>query len=418
MNFSLGNGINYFYQLLVNLGVSESSNPQTSRRIRGMNFLALLWIVPLLSIAVFCIKTPEWHYGLLMFMTCTMLFLVLVFNSFGNFKISTAIFLLVTNFNLTLVNVLFEFNYGTFLYLFPLFACVSFLHPLPKYKSMLTISLGSMLLIHCITYLLVTKYPSRDLVIHPQSLFTQLNYILAFTITLIIILKYNMLQSQQNLALDSKIKVNQQQKMLLEETLKERTILLSEIHHRTKNNLAIVSSMLNLQRHHVENEGLKTILLDCSNRVHSMAAVHQKLYEKGNFTKIDLKDYLEDLVKDLENTIFPRHKKIDMRVEIDSFELTSEKAIPCALILNELITNSVKHAFQETGGILEIKIKKIAHQVLLMIQDNGPGFNYNPTQNHLSLGMTLIEALTEQLDGHFEFNTQAGTVFTLTFKLI
>lgn len=417
MNFSLGNEINHFYQLLINLGVSESSSPQTSRRIRGMNFLALLWIFPILSMAIFCIKTPEWHYGLLIFMTCTMLFLVLVFNSFGNFKISTAIFLLVINFNLTLVNALFEFNYGTYLYLFPLFACVSFLHPLPKYKSMLTISLVGMILIHGTTYFLVSSYPSNELILHPQSLFTKLNYILSFSLTLIIILKYNILQSQQNIALDSKIHVNQQQKILLEETLRERTILLSEIHHRTKNNLAIVSSMLNLQRHHVENEDLKTILLDCSNRVHSMASVHQKLYEKGNFTKIDLKDYLENLVKDLEQTIFPRHKKIDMRVEIDSFELTSEKAIPCALILNELITNSVKHAFRETGGILEIKIKKIAQQVLLMIQDNGPGFDYNPTQNHLSLGMTLIEALAEQLDGHFEFNTQSGTIFTLTFKL-
>lgn len=418
MNFVRGNGINYFYQLLVNLGVSESSSPQTSRRIRGMNFLALVWILPLLAIAVFCIKTPEWHYGLLMFMTCTMLFLVLVFNSFGNFKIATAIFLLVLNFNLCLVNALFEFNYGTYLFLFPLFASISFLHPLPKYKSMLTTSIVGVILIHGITFLLIEKYPSHDLIIRPQSLFTQLNYFFAFALSVIIVLKYNILQSQQNIALDSKIIVNQQQKQLLEETLKDRNILLSEIHHRTKNNLAIVSSMLNLQRNHVENEGLKTILMDCSNRVHSMAAVHQKLYEKGNFTKIDLKDYLEDLVKDLENTIFPRHKKIETHVEIDSFELTSEKAIPCALILNELITNSVKHAFHETGGILEIKIKKIANQVLLLIQDNGPGFDYNPNHNHLSLGMTLIEALAEQLDGHFEFNTKNGTIFTLTFRLV
>lgn len=414
----IGKEINYWYQLLINLGVSESSSPDNSRRIRSVNFMSLIWIPPLLASAVFCIKTPEWHYGLLMFMTITMLFLVLVFNSFGNFKFAIAIYLLVLNFNLLLVNVLFEFNYGTFLFLFPLFASVSFLHPLPKYRSMLTAVFAGMVFIHLLSFLLVTYYPAQELHIHPNSLFTQLNYVFSFGLMFFIIVKYNVLQAQQKIALDSKIQVNEQQKLLLEETLKDKNILLSEIHHRTKNNLAIVSSMLNLQRHQVENEKLKSILMDCSNRVHSMAAVHQKLYEKGNFTKIDLKDYLEDLIRDLQSTIFPRNKEVQMNVEIDSFQLSSDKAIPCALIMNELITNSVKHAFTgNDDNRMDIRIKKIANQILLMIHDNGPGFDYDPSQNYASLGMTLIEALTEQLDGNFEYNTTDGTTFTLTFKL-
>ena len=414
---TIGKGINYWYQLLMNLGVSESSSPETSRRIRGINFMSLIWIPALLASAVFCIRTPHWHYGLLMFMTVTMLFLVLVFNSFGYFKPAIAIYLLVLNFNLLLINVLFEFNYGTFLFLFPLFAGVSFLHPLPKYRNMLTVIFTGMILVHGVSFLLVSLYPSRELQMLPNSLYTHLNYTFSFGITFLVVLKYNILQSQQKIALDAKIQVNEQQKLLLEETLKDRNILLSEIHHRTKNNLAIISSMLNLQRHQVENEQLKSILMDCSNRVHSMAAVHQKLYEKGNFTKIDLKDYLEDLIRDLQATIFPRNNKVEVIMEIDSFQITSDKAIPCALIMNELITNSIKHAFNERDGKLEIRIKKIANQVIMMIHDNGPGFDYSPSANYTSLGMTLIEALAEQLDGNFEFNTQGGTTFTLTFKL-
>lgn len=413
----IGKGISNLYDLVINLGVSDALNSQVARRIRAINFMSLSWIPPLFASAAFCINTPEWHYGLLMFMTITMLFLVLVFNSFGNLKFAIFVYLLVLNFNLLLVNVLFEFNYGSFLFFFPLFASVSFLHPLPKYRSMLTLIFSLMILLHGTSFFLVSNYPSKELVVYPNSLFTQLNYIFSFGLTLVIVLKYNVLQSQQKVALDSRIAVNEQQKQLLEETLKDRNILLSEIHHRTKNNLAIVSSMLNLQRHQVDNEQLKTILMDCSNRVHSMATVHQKLYEKGNFTKIDLKDYLEDLIRDLQSTIFPGNKTIQMVVEIDSFQLTSDKAIPCALILNELITNSVKHAFKERDGKLEIRIRKIASQILLMIHDNGPGFDYDPKKNYASLGMTLIEALTEQLDGNFEYNTKDGTTFTLSFKI-
>jgi two-component sensor histidine kinase len=274
-----------------------------------------------------------------------------------------------------------------------------------------------MILLHGASYLLVSLYPSENLVLHSNSLFTQLNYGFSFGLTLMIVVMYSILQSQQKLELDSRILINEQQKLLLEETLKDKNILLSEIHHRTKNNLAIVSSILNLQRNQIDNIELQNILLDCSNRVHSMATVHQKLYEKEDFTKIDLKEYLEELICDLQKTIFPTDKEIQMKIEIDSFNITSEKAIPCALIVNELITNSIKHAFHLNGGKLEIKIKKIGNQILLMIHDNGPGFEFDTNKNHHSLGMTLIEALTEQINGQYEYNTKNGTTFNLSFKL-
>jgi two-component sensor histidine kinase len=326
-------------------------------------------------------------------------------------------YLLILNFNIALVNVIFEFNFGTYLFLFPLFASFPFLFPLPKNRSSLALIYILMLMLHGMSFLLVSLYPSEHLEIQPNLLFTQLNYGFAFALTLMIVLMYSVLQSQQKFELDAKIIINEQQKQLLEETLRDKNILLSEIHHRTKNNLAIVSSMLNLQRNQIENEELQQILLDCSNRVHSMATVHQKLYEKENFTKIDLKEYLEELIRDLQKTIFPKDIEIQLIMEIDSFNITSEKAIPCALIVNELITNSVKHAFKAQGGKLEIKIKKIGHQILLMIYDNGPGFHFDLEQNQLSLGMTLIQALTEQLNGQFEYNTKNGTTFNLSFKL-
>lgn len=405
------------YPLLKNEGDLSKSLVRDKFKIRGLHFMTLIWI-PALSLApAFCFHFSEFFFGSIMFTTISLLFFIFYLNRIGYFRFSTILYLIVLNFNVVLVNVIFEFNFGTFLYLFPLFACFSFLFPLPKNKNILALIFSLMLLVHGMSFMLISLYPSENLVLQDSPLFMQLNYGMAFGLTLMIVLMYSILQSQQKLELDSKILINEQQTLLLEENLKDKNVLLSEIHHRTKNNLAIVSSMLNLQRNHIDNVELQNILLDCSNRVHSMATVHQKLYEKENFTKIDLKEYLEELISDLQKTIFPSDQEILLILEIDSCNITSEKAIPCALIINELVTNAVKHAFKNQGGKLEIKIKKIGNQILLMVHDNGPGFVYDVSTNYLSLGMTLIEALTEQLDGQFEYNTKHGTTFNLSFKL-
>lgn len=406
-----------FYKLLIDKGLTSSSLSHDKFKIRGLNLMVLIWI-PALSLApIFCYNFSEFIYGSILIVNISLLFTIFYFNRIGYFRFSVLIYLLVLNFNIILANVIFEFNFETYLYLFPLFACFSFLFPLPKNKNLLALIFILMVLLHGMSYLVISLYPSENLILPSNPLFTQLNYGFSFGLTLMIIVMYSILQSQQKLEIDSRILINEQQKILLEETLKDKNILLSEIHHRTKNNLAIVSSMLNLQRNQIENIELQNILLDCSNRVHSMATVHQKLYEKENFTKIDLKEYLEELICDLQKTIFPTDKEIQLKIEIDSFNITSEKAIPCALIVNELITNSVKHAFLLTSGKLEIKIKKIGSQILLMIHDNGPGFEFNANKKHHSLGMTLIEALTEQLNGQYEYNTKNGTTFNLSFKL-
>ena len=397
-----------------------TNNPMLFNKVkaRGLNFMTLIWIPALLLPSAFCYSLSEWVSLSVILSTISLLLTVFIFNQRRYFKLSILVYLFILNFNIAFVNVIFEFNYGTYLFLFPLFSCFSFLFSIPKNRNILILIFVLMLILHSISFMLVSFYPSTQYLHQPHPLYTQLNYGFSFGLTLLIILMYSIIQSQQKADLDAKILINNQQKMLLEETLRDRNILLTEIHHRTKNNLAIVSSMLNLQRNQVENVELQNILLDCSNRVHSIATVHQKLYEKENFTKIDLKDYLEELIRDLQKTIFPNDKEIQLILEIDSFNITSEKAIPCALIINELITNSIKHAFKEKDGKLEIKIKKIGQQVLLMLHDDGPGFQMDSQKNHLTLGMTLIQALSEQLNGHFEYNTQNGTTFNLSFKLL
>lgn len=405
---------------LINIGVSKRFNSQLNDHIRSVNFITLVWIPALILIAIQCLQSPFSSYGILALTTTLLMILILLTNKHKNQTITTFSFLLIVNFNLLLINVILEFNYGTFLLLFPLFASITYLFPLPKYKLQLALTLVTMIIIHLTGFIIIHEFPSLQLVIAPHLIFTSLNYGFAFILTFIIVIQYSLIQAKQKKMLDDTIISSKTQHILLEETLKDKNILISEIHHRTKNNLAIVSSILNLQRSQIDDEQLDNILLDCSNRVHSIAAVHQKLYEKGDFSIVDFKEYIGGLVTDLQNTLFPKNKTITVSTDIESFDIKTDQAVSCALILNEVITNSIKYAFNNEGieNKIEIRASLISNQIVIMVHDNGPGFDIKKLHNHKgSLGMSLIEALTEQLEGSYEYHNTGGTTFTLTFKL-
>ena len=402
------------------MGVQEEANSRLNDHIRSVNFITLVWIPALILLSTLCVQDPHCTYGFLTYLSTLAMVLIFFFNKHKNHLLSIITFLIVVNFNLILVNVMLEFNYGTFLYLFPLFASVTYLFPLPRFKINLALTVIMMITIHLSSFLVIYEFPSTNFEPISRAFHTTTNYGLAFLLTFVIVIQYSFIQSKQKIILDRTIRDNIKQHLLLEETLKDKTILLSEIHHRTKNNLAIVSSILNLQRTQIDDEQLSNILLDCSNRVHSIAAVHQKLYEKGDFSIVDFKEYMGGLITDLQRTLFPKDKTITVSTEIESFDIKTDQAVSCALILNEVITNSIKYAFNDDGNAnrIDIRVSRISNQIVLMVHDNGPGFDVEKIEsNKTSLGMSLIEALTEQLDGTYEYHNVGGTTFTLSFKL-
>lgn len=404
----------------MNYGLHETENTRFNDHVKSVNFIVLVWTPILILLTLLFFNNGDTQYALLTTFTLFLMIFTLVLNKNKNLIISTATFLLTVNFTLLLINVTLEFSYGTYLYFFPLFASVTYLFPLPKFKTNLTLVLSVIISMHLSSYIIVTEFPSKNIVTTQQIFLTRMNHISAFVLTFMIIIKFILVQSRQNKQLDKIIKDHTKQNILLEETLKDRNILLSEIHHRTKNNLAIVSSILNLQRSQVENKELDNILLDCSNRVHSIAAVHQKLYEKGDFSIVDFNAYMSGLISDLQRTLFPKDKTIVLSTDIESFDIKTDQAVSCALILNEVITNSIKYAFNAPNHEykIDIRVSLISNQVVMMIHDNGPGFEAYEKNNHKSsLGMSLVEALTEQLEGSYEYHHVGGTTFTLTFKL-
>ncbi|MCK9151030.1 sensor histidine kinase [Methanobacterium alcaliphilum] len=202
----------------------------------------------------------------------------------------------------------------------------------------------------------------------------------------------------------------------LKDSLKEKEILLSEIHHRVKNNMQIISSLISLQAGYFQDEEVYTAFLESQNRIKSMAMVHEGIYQSNRLSDIDFSEYVSELTQNLFNTYGINAMKITVKQEVNAF-LNLETAIPLGLIINELITNSLKHAFPgDRGGEILIKLKSQNDEYLLQVSDNGVGMSTDfDLANSDTLGMQLVYSLINQLDADLNIDTTKGTSFKIKF---
>jgi PAS domain S-box-containing protein len=201
-------------------------------------------------------------------------------------------------------------------------------------------------------------------------------------------------------------------------SLKEKEVLLQEIHHRVKNNMQIISSLLNLQIQYVDEKETANVLIESQNRVKSMAMIHEELYKSEDLTHINFMDYIQSLVSNLFYSYNVKNNRITSTFEIENVNLNIETAVPCGLIISELISNSLKYAFpNEMKGNIHIKLKSVNDKYELIISDNGIGlptdFDFNKLE---SLGLLLVNKLIEQIDGKITINKSHPTQFKITFK--
>jgi PAS domain S-box-containing protein len=201
----------------------------------------------------------------------------------------------------------------------------------------------------------------------------------------------------------------------IQKSLKEKELLLSEIHHRVKNNLQIIASLLNLQARNLEGD-VADILKTTETRVKSIAIVHERLYQSPSFNDINVKGYLKKLIDDIINT-YGVAWTIKTNLNIDDINLNIDTIIPLGLIINELITNCVKYAFPQKEGIINIKLKSLPEQLELTIADDGIGIPEDfDIENIKTLGLQLVTNLTDQIDGQIEIDRSHGTEFKITFN--
>jgi two-component sensor histidine kinase len=202
----------------------------------------------------------------------------------------------------------------------------------------------------------------------------------------------------------------------MENSLKEKELMLQEIHHRVKNNLQIVSSLLSLHSEFNENPYLQKVLRECELRVKSMALVHEELYRSDDLAKVDLKSYYFSLSSNL-LSIYGRSEKVQIHDLQDSFFMSIDRAIPIGLILNELLTNSLKYAFEDDqNGEIFLLLKKRNEQVELEYRDTGVGFDLDQAQELQSgLGLKLIDMLSQQLHAKLSLKTEKGFFLRMLF---
>lgn len=221
--------------------------------------------------------------------------------------------------------------------------------------------------------------------------------------------------------IDTDITVRKKMEDQIKQSLTERGILLREIHHRVKNNLQIIISLFNLQSNYIADDKAQAALKEGQDRIKSMALIHEHFYQSDGLSKIDFDDYIYKLIDNLFLSYGIDNSNVTLNVKADAASLDIDTAVPCGLIINELVSNAIKHAFLPgVKGIINIEFKQtdpLSYQ--LIVEDNGKGLPPDfDIENTDSLGMQLIVALTDQLDGEVKIESDHGTKICINFKNI
>lgn len=359
---------------------------------------------------------------------------VLYLNKKNHHFFSRIVIIVITNIGVLAFSIFLGFKSGVFFYLFNATHLILLLF---NNKQKLTIYLC--MLSYAITFLLSYYFGQNRLFEHPllTPYILKIIYVLNFACSIIFefglittLSKNNddnielLIQTNHNLEnketlleaeIDEKSRLNNN----LSKALEEKDILLSEIHHRVKNNLAVISGLIELQSIYVKDEKASAILKESRNRIKSIAVLHEKFYESKDLENIGIRPYIDELIYFINLSFNSQSINIRIHPQVDNIYLSMVSALPFSLLLNELITNSYKHAFngRESGNIYLTCIK---HQdnLILKYRDDGNGFDRLQMDKADSLGMNLIEAFCKQLKGkyYFENNDKSGIEFRLEFK--
>ncbi|MFO1030869.1 MAG: histidine kinase dimerization/phosphoacceptor domain -containing protein [Planctomycetota bacterium] len=215
------------------------------------------------------------------------------------------------------------------------------------------------------------------------------------------------------------ISARKRSEAMLRASLLEKETLLREIHHRVKNNMQVVSSLLSLQTNNVEDEKYRALFEECQTRVRTMALIHEKLYSSGNLASLDGGDYVRELVQMLSRSYLPNRSDVRVQVHAEPLVLDVQVAIPIGLILHELITNALKHAFADAGGTVQVRLEALGERRgCLEVVDDGRGL---PPEVAIEkprtrgLGFRMVQGLVRQIDGDLQVHRAPGSRFRVEF---
>ncbi len=374
----------------------------------------------------------------LIFSTGIMFLIILLFlacvylNKKNKPNFSKALVIFTTNFAVTYFSLLLGFDSGVHLFLFSAPLITYLLFDFTKKTNIvitMTVYALNFSAIYIINKLNLVEHAQLQNNIHQLLYFMNFSFSITLCFFLIIyfannnslyinlLREANITLETQQIQMQNKIIENTETNKKLSETLKEKETLLSEIHHRVKNNLAVISGLIELQNIHVTDELASRILKESHNRIKSIALLHEKFYESKHIDSIEIRSYVNELIHLIKLSF--TNNNIKIHTQIDNIELSMTEALPFSLLLNELITNSYKHAFkQKKEGNIYITFTKTNNEYVLNYKDDGFGFDAKASFKEKSLGMNLIEAFSKQLKAKAIWTSEIekGVDFNLNFK--
>lgn len=375
--------------------------------------------------AVFYLMLKMYQPAIIVTVIGLLFLLIYYFNQKNQHAIARIIAIIATNLGVLLFSVYLGFNTGFYLYLFASPQLIYLMFKLRQKKLVYTcigINLFTFLIIFLIDNYKYIK--PQELTPNIISLIYSLNFGLSLILSFILVAifaKNNKIyidllkEANEELGIQQEvlkieIKEKNQVNIELQKSIKEKDVLLAEVHHRVKNNLAVVSGLLDLQNVFVKEKVISDILKDSKNRIKSIALLHEKLYVHKDLDKIDIKEYINELIYFIKLSYQQKSINIQIEADIESIQLSMETALPFSLLVNELITNSYKHAFfGKEEGKINIDFKTEGEFLMFKYKDDGLGFDFDEKLKKDSIGTNLINAFASQLNGEFINNTKLGS---------
>ena len=397
------------YEKLINV---KHEDPEIAIKGRAFSILLLFFLIMLISIltlmAIHYIINPDSSYGYTTILNGSfvigLIFICFFLNRRGNMSLAVHIFLIVVILGIVIATIA-RGNANAIILLFPFTIITAGLFLRPQSSFIFAV-------LSMIAYGLVEIYLQSEgtvLTLHAETMI--LNNYLAVIASLLVVAIATWLFTQN---MQNYIKT-------LEKQSKEKEILLKEIHHRVKNNLQIVSSMLNLQEDTLKDEESKVAIRDSISRVKSMALIHERLYMSNDLSSINIQDYVNSLVGHISQSQLEKVSGLEIEQDIHKIELNVDISLSLGLIINELVTNSLKHGFPQgqtfKNPMIIVSLKEIDSSLQLIVSDNGQGIPEDlDFRNTESLGLQLINTLADELEGKLELQNNQGTKFILIFN--
>jgi two-component sensor histidine kinase len=354
---------------------------------------SLIWLFMILSMFSFYLNKKQFHRSAFRFLYTLISIAIFYFDSYSGLLS------------------------GTYLYYFPLVLAIAFLFDVREDKK--NMFFHFLLIIVFFTTNALTHHRLFESDFLTQDKRNEL-FIFNFLLSVFAVGFFIYLIVQNNLReimlYNQRISDKEKSEAIIKTALAEKDILMAELHHRVKNNLAIISGLFSLKITDNLNSEARNVLIESRDRVRSMSLIHNRLYKSCNLLEVNFEEYIKELVAEINSSYPNTSSSISISTFVNDVSLNINHAVPCGLILNELLTNCYKHAFKNRSeGHIDITFVNDNAHFKMQVKDDGVGLpkDYNKRS---SLGVTVIESLSEQLDGNCCFKNDGGTVFELTFK--